>query len=259
MIPEERYKRILEKLEQDGVVKANELSESFNTSYETIRRDLQYLERQGKLRRSAGGAAPIPAQNNDVTHYTDFLARVTQNLQDKENIAEYALRYIKEGDSVALDSGTTAFALARLIKNRFKALTVVTNSLAIAYELSDAPGITLIMTGGIYRPDEMSFISDIASQIFTRLSINIFFLTTCGLSIDKGATYQRMDEMSAQLEMLKCADRTIAIADHSKIGVNSIFKMCDISAIDTIITDSRTSDEQMAPFISAGSRIIRAD
>lgn len=162
-------------------------------------------------------------------------------------IAEFAVRFIKEGQSIALDSGTTAYELARVIKRTFHSLTVVTNSIAILNELADAKGITLIATGGVYRPEEMAFVSDIAGMIFSKLSINTFFLTTCGISVDRGITYQRMDEIIVQEKMMEASDQTIVIADSTKLGVNSLVKMCDINRVGMIITDSDATKEQIRP------------
>ena len=124
--------------------------------------------------------------------------------------------------------------------------------MAIANELADARGITLIVTGGVYRPEESAFVSDIAGLIFSKLNIDVFFLTTCGISVERGVTYQRMDEILVQEKMMESSDQTVVIADSSKLGVNSLVKMCDVDRISRIITDSSASAEQIEPFVRAG-------
>lgn len=257
MIPEKRYQLILQQLQNEGAVKASELAARLGTSYETVRRDLGHLESQGLLRRSSGGAV-LNQEASEESSYQRFGARSEQYPDRKREVARLAMRYIAEGDVIALDSGTTALFLARAIRERFQKLTIVTNSLAIANEVTQKEGFTLILTGGVYRPDEGSLIPDIGEPILSHININTFFLTTCGVSVEKGITYQRMDEVPVQKRMVECAERTIAITDSSKLGVNSLIKMCDITAVCCILTDAQATAEQIQPFIAHGIPVIRS-
>ena len=254
MLVEERYQKILDLMKDTGSIRGVELQKKLHVSSETVRRDLENMEAQGLIRRARGGAflKEEAEQDNSHNRYTPFGLRSQEHPDSKNEIAEFAVTFIKDGQSIALDSGTTAFALARALKNRFKDLTVVTNSMAIANELADARGITLIVTGGVYRPEESAFVSDIAGLIFSKLNIDVFFLTTCGISVERGVTYQRMDEILVQEKMMESSDQTVVIADSSKLGVNSLVKMCDVDRISRIITDSSASAEQIEPFVRAG-------
>lgn len=254
MLVEQRYQKILDLMKADGSVRVSELKKKLDVSPETIRRDLETMESQGLIRRARGGAFlnEEVLEESSYAQYIPFGLRGQSHMEDKHEIAEFALKFIKEGQSIALDSGTTAFALAKAIKNRFKSLTVITNSMAVVNELADAKGVTVIVTGGVFRPEEAAFVSDIAALIFSKLSIDTFFLTTCGISVDRGITYQRMDEILVQEKMMEASDRTIVIADSSKLGVNSLVKMCDISKIAMIITDSSAEESQIIPFQKAG-------
>ena len=257
MLAEQRYQKIINLMQTDGSVKVADLKKKMGVSPETVRRDLENMEAQGLIRRTRGGA--FLADKERTIQYQNFSARERENLESKVEIAEFAVRFIKEGQSIALDSGTTAYELARVIKRTFRSLTVVTNSIAILNELADAKGITLIATGGVYRPEEMAFVSDIAGMIFSKLSINTFFLTTCGISVDRGITYQRMDEIIVQEKMMEASDQTIVIADSTKLGVNSLVKMCDIDRVGMIITDSEASKEQIRPFEQAGISVEKPE
>ena len=126
----------------------------------------------------------------------------------------------------------------------------------VANELSDAQGITLVMTGGIYRPDEEAFVSDIATLIFSKINVDTFFLTTCGISVERGITYPRMDEILVQNKMMEAAEQTIVITDSSKLGVNSLVRMCGVDAVSMIITDSGISFSQKKAFEDAGVKIV---
>lgn len=244
-------------MQRDGTVKVAILKKALKVSSETIRRDLENMEAQGLIKRTYGGALLIKKDNTDNLLYTSFNQRESKNIESKIEVAELAAQFIEEGQLVALDSGTTSLELARVIKRKFKLLTVITNSLIIANELAGVKGITLVLTGGVYKDDEAAFISDIASSFFSKLSIQTFFLTTCGISVDKGVTYWRMDEISIQEKMMEVSDKIFVIADSSKLGVNSLVKMCDVNRVSMIITDSYATEEQIKPFKDKGIKIIK--
>lgn len=256
MLSEQRYEEICNLLEREGSVKTSTLCHVFNTSRETVRRDLETMEAKGMLRRIRGGAMKkADTVQEKGLPYTSFYKRRDENSESKWKVAREAVKQIREGQAVALDSGSTSLYLARAIKETFQSLTVVTNSLAVANELADAEEITLVMTGGIYRQDEEAFVSDIATLIFSKINVDTFFLTTCGISVERGITYQRMDEIIVQNKMMEAAERTIVITDSSKIGMNSLVKMCGIEEVSMLITDSGASREQIQAFEEAGVRV----
>lgn len=256
MLSEQRYEEIYNLVEREGSVRTIALCDALQTSRETIRRDLEAMEAKGMIRRIRGGAMKREASPDKGLTYTSFSKRRDENVSDKEAIALEAVNHISEGQAIALDSGTTSLFLARAVKARFRSLTVVTNSFAVAQELAGAEGITLVLTGGVYRADEEAFVSDVATLIFSKINVDLFFLTTCGISVERGITYQRMDEISVQNKMMEAADRTIVLADSSKMGNNSLVKMCGIEAVSMVITDSGVSDSQVKAFERAGVRVI---
>ena len=130
---------------------------------------------------------------------------------------------------------------------------------AVADELRGAKGISLVLTGGLYKADEDAFVSDIATLIFSRINIDVFFLTTCGISVERGITYQRMDEIQVQNSMMEAAEETIVIADSSKLGVNSLVRMCGVEEISRLITDSGITKRQADDFKAAGVRVTVAE
>lgn len=257
MLTEQRYEEIYNLLEREGSVKTTTLCHVLNTSRETVRRDLETMETKGLLRRIRGGAMKKAEVSSEKGFpYTSFYKRKEERSESKWKVAREAVKQIREGQAVALDSGSTSLYLAKAIKETFQSLTVITNSLAVANELADAEEITLVMTGGIYRADEEAFVSDIATLIFSKINVDIFFLTTCGISVERGITYQRMDEIIVQNKMMEAAEKTVVIADSSKIGVNSLVKMCGIEDISMLITDSGVSREQIQAFEEAGVRVV---
>lgn len=263
MLLEQRQEEIVQLLMKEKSVKTSTLCGLFSASRETIRRDLEALEGQGMLKRIHGGAMRLdsspgsvePVQESTAV-YTSFDQRRKEHSLSKEEVALEAAGYILEGQVIALDSGTTSLELARVVKSRFHRLTVVTNSLSIANELADAEGITLILTGGIYSPEEKACLSDMATLILSRINIDILFLTTCGISVNRGITYQRMEDLVVQDKFMEASDETIVIADSSKLGVNSLVRMCGIEQVSRIITDSSAAVEQIAAFEEAGIPVV---
>lgn len=256
MLSEQRYKEIMQLLADEGSVKACTLCKVLSTSRETVRRDLEYLEEKGMLKRIHGGATLPDSQIDGKYTYTSFKQRKHEHSASKKAVAQEAVKYISEGQAIALDSGTTSLELARIIKNKFHSLTVVTNSLTIANELADASGITLILTGGIYNVEEEAFLSDMATLILSRISIDILFLTTCGISVERGITYQRTDDIVIQSRLMDASDKTIVIADSSKIGMNSLVRMCGIEQVSMIITDSHVPAERVETLEQAGIKVV---
>lgn len=273
MLPEQRYEKIKHLLDEEGSVKTSLLCDLLSASRETVRRDLETMEEQKMLRRIRGGAMKMGSFVSGVSSensvsinnkeekkenypYTSFDKRMKEHSGDKKAVAQEAVNYISEGQAIALDSGTTSLELAKALKGRFRFLTVVTNSLRIANELSDADGITLVLTGGIYNADEKAFTSDLATSIFSKINIDILFLTTCGISVERGITYQRVDEIIVQKKMMEASGKTIVIADSSKLGANSLVKMCEIDQISMLITDSHASADQTKALEQAGVKVV---
>lgn len=256
MLSEQRHREIIRLLTEEGTIKTSTLCERLDTSRETVRRDLESLEERGMLKRIHGGAVKTDPAPETGTVYTPFDQRKYLHSPDKEEVAQEAARYISEGQAIALDSGTTSLELARVIRQRFRSLTVVTNSLTIANELADAEGITLVLTGGIYNSEEKAFLSDMATLILSHISIDTLFLTTCGISVERGITYQRTEDITIQSRLMEASERTIVITDSSKLGVNSLVRMCGIDRVSMVITDSHAPAERIKAFQDAGVDIV---
>lgn len=256
MLSEQRQEAIMDLLIKERSVKTSTLCDLLSASRETIRRDLESMEGRRMLKRIHGGAMRLDPPQDSAAAYTTFDQRKEEHSLDKEEVAAEAVKYISEGQAIALDSGTTSLELAREIKKRFRKLSVITNSLTIANELADAEGITLILTGGIYNPEEKACLSDMATLILSRINIDILFLTTCGISADRGITYQRVEDLIVQEKFMEASDETIVIADSSKLGINSLVRMCGIEQVSMIITDSHASAEQIAALEETGTKVV---
>lgn len=256
MLSEQRQEAIMDLLIKERSVKTSTLCDLLSASRETIRRDLESMEGRRMLKRVHGGAMRLDHLQDSAAAYTTFDQRRDEHSLDKEEVAAEAVKYISEGQAIALDSGTTSLELAREIKKRFHKLSVITNSLTIANELADAEGITLILTGGIYNPEEKACLSDMATLILSRINIDILFLTTCGISADRGITYQRVEDLIVQEKFMEVSGETIVIADSSKLGINSLVRMCGIEQVSMIITDFHASADQIAALEETGTKVV---
>lgn len=247
MMSTQRRDLILEQLRQDGTVYTADLVKKLKVSSETIRKDLDYLEKEGRLVRVHGGAVPAnpsPAGGgeSEASPYISFHIRNTQNIQQKTAIAEYAASLVKEHQVVALDYGSTSQILAAALKDKFHALTIITNSVRNALILADNPGFTTILTGGILTKEEYSLVNDFA-PITDYLHIDIFFMTVTGIDPAIGFTDLRLNEAKTQNQLRRSSDRTIVLADHSKFGKSSLARICSLREVDRIITDSELPEQ----------------
>jgi DeoR/GlpR family transcriptional regulator of sugar metabolism len=167
-----------------------------------------------------------------------FRARLLQNIQQKEEIAKIALKYVSEGQSIALDHSTTCLVFARELKTHFKSLTIVTNSKEILNELSEVNNYNIIFCGGAFKHDELSCFGGHAKDVISRLNIDSAFIGAGGISLREGSTETFYDGAELLRSFLNAAQRKIILVDSSKFDKVTLIKVCELSDIDLIITDS---------------------
>lgn len=259
MIAEERHALILQKLKSDRVVNIKQLAELLSVSGETVRQDLIAFEKDGLAVRVHGGAVAgkmLPPEDQDG--FIGFRLRQNLNLQIKRDIALAAAKLVQENQTVALDSGTTSLEIAKVLKENFEHLIIVTNSLVTALELADKKGFTVICTGGVVTPDEYSFISAYSMLILDNLHTDLLFLTTSGVSLEQGVTDQRIEEILVHKKMMDISEKVVVVTDSSKFEKISFSKVCSLDQVDTIVTDKLLPPEVYARFSAAVRRIILA-
>lgn len=261
MITVQRQALILEQLHRDGTIYTSDLVKKFHVSSETVRKDLDSLEKEGRLVRVHGGAVPArPSpmdreEDGEVSPYLSFHIRNTQNIEQKAAIAEYAASLVQEHQVVALDYGSTSQILASALRERFRALTVITNSVRNALILAENSGFTTILTGGIFSKEEYSLVNDFA-PITDHLHIDIFFMTVTGVDLSIGFTDLRLNEVKTQNQLRRASDRTIVLADHSKFGRSSLARICSLREVDRIITDSGLPEETAQEIRRSGGELF---
>ena len=237
MLSEERYRKIAEQIESEGSVTVNGLSEKFGVSIETVRRDLIAMEAQGCLKRVFGGAV---AERGSV-RFEEFPQRMQTHRAQKIAVANKVADLIYEGDTIALDSGTTAMEVAEVLKNRFRKLTIVTYSLKLFNELKDT--FDVILTGGEFYAKEEAFYGELATETIGRLHTGKCFIFPSAIGVRYGVEDYVPCFISVQRALMRCSDRIIIAADSFKFCSRGLIRLCDLSPEHIYLTDSDLPEE----------------
>ncbi|MDC7227795.1 MAG: DeoR/GlpR family DNA-binding transcription regulator [Spirochaetales bacterium] len=233
-ISNKRKLHIRESIKNSGTVSVADLAQELSVSEMTIRRDLSEMENEGFLKRTHGGAVREVSRSYEPP----FSARQEINKEAKTLIAEKAVSYLEEGDTIAVDSGTTALEFARLL-NRFRSLTIVTPSIHIASMFLTNPGIETILAGGIVRKNEGSMVGEITRKTFENLYFDKFFLSTAALSAEAGYTEYISEDAEIKRLIISHSKKTIALMDSTKLGRTAFSRVCGIEDTEILITDSK--------------------
>lgn len=253
MLVHDRHQQILKLLHEFQTVRTSDLIERFGVSFETIRRDLDYLEREGFLKRIHGGAT-LPAA--DYQKELPFTVRETKRVQEKRQLAKSAIRYVEEGQSLFLDVSTTNTEFAKELAAHFDRLTVLTNSFQIATILMEKTRFTIIFIGGQVRNSERCVVGNYAESFVTQFHADRFFMSVSGISLTNGLTDYGIGEVQLKKKMLECSQKIIVLADSSKFNVVSLTPVCGLERIDKIVTDSGIAPDVLEQYRAAGVNVI---
>ena len=236
----ERQSKILESLETKKYISVNELSEKLKVSVVTIRKDLTLLEQEGYLHRTHGGASKQMRYVFDQT----VTEKETQNVEEKTRIITKALDFIKENEFIILSSGTTVNLLAQKLYG-FRNLTVLTPSLRVALEV-----------GGEVRKNSTSTIGVLAEETLSNFSCTTLFLGIEGIDLDYGLSSTNVGEAHLNKKMMERVDKTIVLADSSKIHKRGFGFICYVEKIDMLITDSNVDPEFVEELEKRGVEVV---
>jgi DeoR family transcriptional regulator, aga operon transcriptional repressor len=254
---QQRFNSILTGLQEIGSVAVDELSEHLGVSVVTIRRDLDVLEQQGLLRRTHGGAVSIePLFYEPFKKDRSFQEQVERQAAEKRRIGRAAAALISPGETIAITPGTTTAEIVRGIPFNSK-ITVVTNTANIAMELSKRKDVSVFVTGGHLHGDWFSLVGPSAIRSLENMLIHTMFIGADGIDADWGLSCFSSDEAELNGTMVRHARRHIAVADSTKFGVVANWRICQTSAIQTLITDTDATDEMIAPFQKLGIEVLR--
>jgi len=253
MYPEERQQQILQRARTEGRVDVVALAEDLRVTTETIRRDLTVLERAGVLRRVHGGAIPVERLGFEPALAT----RDAVMTAEKERIAKAAVEELPRDGAIIIDAGTTTGRLAEAIPLD-RELTVVVNSPPLATALATRPNLTVIALGGRVRGRTLATVDDFALQLLGQVYVDVAFMATNGLTIERGLTTPDPAEAAVKRSMMAAARRTVMLADHTKVGNDCMARFADLADVDVLITDAGLDEETASAFGQAGLRVVRA-
>lgn len=253
MLVAERRAEILKRIESHGSARVADLSLAFNVTEETIRRDLEELERQKLVKRTYGGAVRADGTGFELPH----TKRRETNAAEKGRIAKAAAELIAAGDTICLDASTTALRLCQELQNVGR-LTVLTNSVHVLIELAGRKGIDLIGTGGVVRETSLSFVGPLAQRAIEERHVDRVFLSGRGITLEKGLTDSNELEVELKRRMVHAAQQVVALVDHTKFGYIGFSRVAPISEIDVLITDSGVDPQDVKRFEKAGVEVIVA-
>ena len=249
----ERMRRVLELLETRDAVSVAELADTFAVSEVTVRSDLAMLARQGLLARVRGGARPLQRGQSEVAF--DVRLRVEEDA--KRAIARAAASMVADGEAVALDSSTTAFYIALELREK-RELVVVTNGLRIASALADAPGVSVIVPGGVVRMAAMSVVGDFASSVLRSTRIGRGFFGARGISAERGLMDLNPDEVKIKREMADACERVVGVFDHTKWRRSALFTFVPTQRIDALVTDADAPADLVQEWRDRGVDVVTA-
>lgn len=231
-IPAQRQRLITEYLKENHSITIKQAADLCQVSEATARRDIDELSGTGDIERTHGGAVIHKGTGFEAFHSEKMKVMIPE----KTGIAMEAVKLIKEGDSIFLDSGTTTFLLAQLLKD-IKRLTVITNNLDIAYTARLHTSSSMIVTGGLRRDGYSVLVGDIAEEFIRKLYVDISFVGADAINVESGIFNSDFMEVGIKKSMIASGKKAVLLADHSKFDQKALAKVCDIGDLDFLITD----------------------
>jgi len=253
-----RHEYILHRLQEAGTVAIDELCTTLGASIATIRRDLEDLESRSLLRRTRGGAVRIgPLFYEPFRNDSSFQDKVSSFAEEKRRIALAAAKLVSTGQTIALTGGTTTTEVVRSLKV-LSGISIITNTVNVAMELSNRKDIEVIVTGGHLRGTWFTLVGPLANAATEMLFSDIMFIGVDGIDAKQGLTCTNPSEAEVLRKLVHHAKMKVVVADHSKLGSVSKYLLCPTKGIDKLITDTGASASAIAPFERLGIDVTRA-
>ncbi len=246
----ERHRKILELLKLNGIVSVNNLSQQLNVSSVTIRKDLGLLEEKKLLYRSHGGAI----QRDPYIANRHVQEKEKQFPEEKKRIGMKAVEMLKPNDAIIIASGTTVLAFARCIPTDSQ-LTVLTSAMNVSMALLNCQQVEVIQLGGAVRHTSTSVTGEYAVNMLKNFSCTKLFLGVDGIDLKYGLTTTNFMEASVNRAMIEAAQKIIVLTDSSKFGRRGFGKICELDAVDHIITDAGVSPKIVKELEELGIRV----
>lgn len=233
MLAIERRREILTRLGADGKVIVSELARDFDVTEETIRRDLERLDREGLVSKTYGGA--VSKQNSALD--LPYNIRETVNVEQKKRIAERVEELICDGERIMLDSSSTALYVVKKLKTK-RNLTVITNSVKILLEIADKSDWTVLSTGGMLKKGGLSLTGSSAEKMIGSYHVDTAICSCRGLDMELGVTDSNENDSLIKQAMFASAERRILVIDETKFDRKSFVKVCGAHEVNLLVTNA---------------------
>lgn len=261
MTQQERLNVVLELVSERGNVSIAELSDALTVSTATVRRDLNTLAEQRLVTRTHGGASALGSGYELPLQY-----KIARQAEAKMAIARAVAELVAPGESIGLNGGTTTSEVARMLgrSERLRAhadapgVTIVTNALNIAYEMSVREHVKIVVTGGVPRRQSYELVGPLVGATLRDFSIDTAVLGVDGLSAAFGATTMHEGEADASREIAAVARRVVIAADATKLGRSTFARICPLNRVDILVTDQDVTPEFASDLAAASVRLIIA-
>jgi DeoR/GlpR family transcriptional regulator of sugar metabolism len=253
MIPAERRRRILSRTRTDGVVSTQELAEQLDVSELTVRRDLKVMADEGLLVRTRGGASMRGSLAQELT----YLEKTAEAHREKVAIAARAAELVESGDSVILGPGTSTLELANQIK-QVSDLTVVTNSLLVIDALMSVSNVQVEVTAGSLRRSIRALVGPLTEESLRTLKVNKVFISGNGVTRERGLTTPEVTVASSDRALVAAGEKRIVLADHTKIGKDTMWQTMSVDQMDVLVTDQQAPVDDLDALRNAGVEVIIA-
>ncbi len=249
MLKEERHQTILTQVELHNRVLLTDIAEKLNVSIDTARRDVKELDLDSKLRKVHGGAISLGFTTNSARNNNIYA------LSQKTIIAEKAASLLKNGDVIFIDGGTTCLELVRILTSDIQ-LTCFTLSLPVAMELNSKPNVNVIFIGGKISKEAQIAIGASATDVLSEIKVDYSFIGTGYVDSSFGLTEFDWDIVQVKKAVIKASKKTVLLCISEKLNSQHRYKTCDINAINTMITELDSEDDQLKLFRNHDVRII---
>jgi DeoR/GlpR family transcriptional regulator of sugar metabolism len=251
VLVEERRQRVLEIVSRQSFITLADLAREIQVSESTIRRDLDYWDQQGKVKRTHGGAMFV----GDGSALPALEERVGSQISEKQAIARAAAARVQDGEAVLLDGGTTTLEVARLLVGR--PVQIVTNSLPIANLFASSRETDLVWLGGYVYPRTGVALGPLTVRMMEDIHVHQTMLSVGGITA-KGLFNSNLLLVETERQMMRCADEVVVVADHTKVGRQALAFLCELTAIDTLIVDPQLTPAQKQLLREADVHLILA-
>ena len=241
MLKEERQQTILSEVELHNRILLTDIAETLDVSIDTVRRDVKELDAENKLRKVHGGAISLGFTTNSARNANIYA------LDDKVTIAKKATTMLKDGAVIFIDGGTTCLELARIIPEKLQ-LTCFTISLPVAMELSTKPNVKVISIGGQISKEAQIAIGANAIHHLSEIKVDFSFIGTGYVDALYGLTEFDWDIVQIKKAVIKASKKTVLLSISEKLNSQHRYKTCDISSINTMITELEPDNTILKPF-----------